>query len=90
MLGPVFYFWNKTTNTLQLSYGMISPTLFELAAITDLWPTGKIIHFDLVPDYVKAYNFDDSELSYSAFIRNNMGPPSTIISDDEHVAFLLY
>ena len=36
MLGPIFYFWNKTTNTLKLPYGMISPTLFELAAIAGL------------------------------------------------------
>ena len=64
MLGSIFYFWNKTTKTLQLPYGMISPTLFELAAIQGLWPTGKIIHFDLTPDYMKAYDLDDSEPSY--------------------------
>lgn len=56
MLRPIFYYWNKTTNTLQLPYGMISPTLFELAAVTSLRPSGKTIHFDLVPDYMKAYN----------------------------------
>ena len=39
---------------------------------------------------MKAYNFDDSEPAYSAFIQNNMGYPLTPISDDEHVAFLSY
>ena len=90
MLGPFFYFWNKTTNTFQLPYGMITPILFELAAITGLRPTGKLIHFNLVLDYVKAYNLDDSEASYSTFIRNNMGSLSTPMSDAEHVAFLSY
>ena len=66
---------------------MISPTLFELAAITGLRPIGKTIHFNLTLDYVKAYNFNDFEPSYSAFIRNNIGPPSTPVSDVEHVAF---
>ena len=55
---------------------MISPTLFELAAITGLQPIGKVIHLDVA----------DSETSYSAFIRNNMGPSSSPVSDDEHVA----
>ena len=90
MLGPFFYFRNKTTNTFQLPYGMITPTLLELAAITDLRPTGKLIHFNPVLDYVKAYNLDDSEASYSAVIHNNMGSPSTTVSDAEHVAFLSY
>ena len=90
MLGPIFYFWNKTTNTLQHPYGIISPTLFELATIVGLWPTRQVIHFDLVPDYVKAYNFNNFELAYSAFIWNNMGSPSTPVSDDKHVAFLSY
>lgn len=63
MLGPIFYIWNKTTNILQLPYGMITPTLFELATITGLQPTRKAIHFDLEPEYVKAYNFNDSEAS---------------------------
>ena len=69
---------------------MISPTLFELAAITGLQPIGKVIHLDLVLDFVKAYNVADSETSYSAFIRNNIGPSSSPVSDDEHVAFLSY
>ena len=69
---------------------MITPTLFELVAITGLQPIGKLIHFDSVPDYVKAYNLEDSEASYSAFIRNNMGSPLTPVSDAEHVAFLSY
>ena len=69
---------------------MVSPTLFELAAIIGLRPIGKTIHFDLALDYLKSYNFDDSEPSYSVFIRNNMGSPSTPVFDTEHVAFLSY
>ena len=85
ILGPIFYFWIKTTNTLQLPCGMISPTLFKLAAIAGLWPTRTTIHFDLELDYVKAYNFDNSELASLAFIQNNIGNPSTPIYDNEHV-----
>ena len=87
MLGPDFYFWNRTTNTIQLHYGMISSTLFELVAIIGLHPIGEIIPFDRHPEYVKEYSFKDSEPAYSTLIRNNMGAPSTSIFDDEHVAF---
>lgn len=69
---------------------MIYPTFFVLATITGLWPIGKIVHFDLIPDYVKANNFDDFEPPYSTCLHNKMGSPSTPISDDEHVAFLSY
>ena len=51
---------------------------------------GQVIHFDLVPDYVKAYNFNNYELAYSAFIWNNMGSPSTPVLDDKNVAFVSY
>ena len=90
MLGPIFYFWNKTTNTLQVPYRMISPTLFEFAAITGLRPIGEIIHFELSLDYIKAYNFNDSKPSYTTFICNNMGSPSTSASNVEHVGFVSY
>ena len=83
MLGLIFYFLNNTTNTLQLPYDMISPT-------AGLQPIGKIIHFDLALDYVKEYNFDDSEPAYYAFIWHNIGASSTPVFDDEDVAFLSY
>ena len=90
MLGPIFNFWNKTTNTFLLPYDMISPTLFELAAIASLRLIGATIHFDLELDYVKSYNFNDTKPVYSAFIQNNMSAPLTPVFDDEHVAFHSY
>ena len=43
MIGASFYFRNRTINTLQISYSMVGPMLFEVAAITRLRPTGKVI-----------------------------------------------
>ena len=69
---------------------MISPTLFKLTTVAGLRLTRRTIYFDLELEYVKEYNFDDSKPTYSTFIRNNMAASLTLVSDDEHVAFLSY
>lgn len=35
------YFWKGSTNTFQLPCGMLTPTLFNMAAITSLSPMGE-------------------------------------------------
>ena len=88
MIGASLYFWNRTTNTLQIPYGMVGPTLFEVAAITGLRPTGEVILSNMSSAH--KYRVNMSQTAYSAYIKNNMGMPGSAISDHEHVAFLLY
>jgi len=41
MLLSVLHFWNSSTNSLHLKYGMLTPTLLDVAAITGLKPLVK-------------------------------------------------
>jgi hypothetical protein len=41
MLMAAFHFFEKSTNTFQFRCGMLTPTLFDVAAITGLSPLGK-------------------------------------------------
>ena len=88
MLGASFYFWNRTTNTLEIPYGMVGPTLFEVAAITGLHLTGKVIMSNMSPTH--QYRVNMSQTAYFAYIKNNMGMLGSAVSNHEHVTFLLY
>ena len=66
---------------------MVSPTLFEVAVIIELWSMGKVILLNMMP--TNKYRVIMSQIAYSAFIKN-MGMPRSAISDYEHVTFLLY
>src|ERR1044072_4859023 len=41
MLLAAIHFWESSTHTFQIPCGMITPTLFDIAAITGLRPTGQ-------------------------------------------------
>ena len=88
MLGAAFYFWNRTTNSFQIPYGMIGLTLFEVAAITGLDPTGENILSNI--SLTHKYRINMLQTAYSAYIKNNTGMPNSDVSDNEHVAFLFY
>ena len=87
MLRATFYFWNRTTNTFQIPHGMISPTLFKVAAITGLRPLVK----SLCQTCRQQTNIGSTcQTTYSMYIKNNMGMLSSNVSNHEHVAFLFY
>ncbi|QHN80537.1 uncharacterized protein DS421_20g679040 [Arachis hypogaea] len=87
MIGAVTYFWNRTTNNFHLPCGMIGMSLLDVAAITGL----PINFSDCTPDMQpeRHYNIVLST-SYSEFIAQNMGVEGTVVTNDEHVAFLFY
>jgi hypothetical protein len=87
MLLASIHFWESSTNTFQLPCGMLTPTLFDIAAITGLRPTGQV--FD--PTKIKNPRdfFDFQKTGLNSFLAENMatGPE---VSDKEHIAFLTY
>lgn len=66
---------------------MITPTLYDAAVISGLSPIGE----DFLPNSTsaKSLKVNNSNMSYKAFIGNNMWETEEI-SDEEHVAFLVY
>lgn len=76
MLLASIFFWKGSTNTFQFSYGMLTPNLFDIAAITGLNPLGDTFAPTL-------------ETTYKNFILDNNDKESVEVSDQEHIAFLI-
>jgi len=87
MLIAALHFWNISTTRLHLKFGMLTPTLLDVAAITSLKPTGQT--FD--PEgYESEISFDFKRLAYGIFIKEHHNTESAEVTDEEHVAFLTY
>ena len=84
MLLASIYFWEGSTNTFHLPCGMLTPTLFDVAAITGLSPLGET--FD--PTLATTNAFDFKRAGVQNYIEDHCGPDSEEVSDEEHIAFL--
>lgn len=62
MLSSSLYFWDNTHYTFHLPCGMATPTLFDLAAITGLKPTGHIYDPDI--DVIDTIAFSTTGVAY--------------------------
>ncbi|XP_057448031.1 uncharacterized protein LOC130739675 [Lotus japonicus] len=87
MLLSALYFWERSTNCLHVPFGMITPTLLDVAAITGLWPIGDDYHS--VPAAAKPISIPTDNISFGRFIKDHY-VENDEVSDAEHVAFLLY
>jgi hypothetical protein len=87
MLSAALHFWESSTNTFHFKAGMMTPTLFDVAAIAGLKPTGPT--YD--PTYVSEhFTFDYKILTFSGFLKEHYNTDSVDVSDIEHIAFLTY
>src|SRR3954463_3436150 len=86
MLVASVHFWDASHNTFHLPCGMITPTLFDVAAITGLRPTGK--NFDPNDMDNDTIGFNDSQVTYTTFIQKHHITTEATVSDEEHIAFL--
>ncbi|RYR34076.1 hypothetical protein Ahy_A10g048793 [Arachis hypogaea] len=90
VMGGALYFWDETSHTFHTPYGMITPTLLDVAAITGLSPLGEEILTTTRSTTGVKYAIDISSTTYQSFILNNRGQDGEPVSDNEHIAFLLY
>lgn len=84
MLLASLYFWEGSTNTFQLPCGMLTPTLFDEAAIIGLSPLGEV--FD--PTLSTENTFTFSRASLHNYIEDHYNKDSVEVSDEEHISFL--
>src|SRR3954464_4958849 len=65
---------------------MITPTLFDIAAITGLRPTWEV--FD--PNFmdIETIQFNKVKVTYTTFIQRYHVQTTTEVTDEEHIAFL--
>lgn len=84
MLLVSLYFWEGSANTFQLLYGMLTPTLLDVAAITNLSPLGET--FDPTLSIVNTFMFGRASLLN--YIEDHHNKDSVEVSDKEHIPFL--
>lgn len=86
MLLASLYFWDSTHQTFHFGCGMMTPTLFDLAAIVGLKPIGE----DFNPLYLTedSIGFEVSRAAYSSHINYYHDKTTEEVSDTEHIAFL--
>src|SRR3954463_6910573 len=65
---------------------MITPTLFDIVAITGLRPTGETFDPDVMDN--DTINFNEATITYTAFIQQYHNENNEVVSDEEHIAFL--
>lgn len=84
MLLALVFFWEGSTNTFQFPCGMLTLTLFDVAAITGLSPLSK----KFTPTLETTNEFTIKWFSFKNFIIENHDKKNSKVSDHEHIAFL--
>jgi hypothetical protein len=84
MLIAALHFFESSTNTFHFECGMMTPTLFDVAAITGLPPTGDTYDPNRVCNII---DFGFNSKTYSKYITENQKADAEV-GDEEHVAFL--
>lgn len=86
MLISALYFWEHSTNTFHLHYEMITPTLYDVATITDLRPTRDT--FNPTLKHKIKPNFLFTRHGFSNYIEDQHEDTEEV-SDYEHILCLL-
>lgn len=86
MLISSLYFSESTHYTFHLPCGIAMPTLFDLAAITGLKPTGHTYDPDI--DVMDIIAFSTTRATYLTHITHYHDNDTDIVFDVEHIAFL--
>ncbi|PNX96851.1 hypothetical protein L195_g020066 [Trifolium pratense] len=84
MIIAALRFFESSTNTFHFECGMMTPTLFDIAAITGLPPIGDTYDPSRASNNIK---FDFQSKTYSKYIMENHKTDEEV-SPEEHVAFL--
>jgi hypothetical protein len=85
MLVAALHFYENSTNTFHFECGMMTPTLFDVAAITGLRPIGETYDPTQTSNNI---SFIPRESTFQKYITENRGVTDSEVSDIEHVAFL--
>ncbi|CAL9019102.1 unnamed protein product [Prunus brigantina] len=81
-------FWSTSTNTMKLRFGMMTPTLLDLAAMAGFRPCGGEVSA-LSPSKCEVdFGFTKKNKSYKVFMEANAQETGSV-THKEHIAFLM-
>lgn len=86
MLVTSLYFWKSTANKFQLPYGMMKPTIFDIATITGLCPTGE--SFNPNENDEDTINFNTNCANFGKYIEDHHDLTTDEVFDEEYIHFL--
>lgn len=89
LLVASLHFWEGTTNSLHLRCGMLTPTLFDLAAIDGLRPDGDAFN-PFATTVNEPFEFSTKRSSYNGFMFDHFVEENKEESDKDHIAFLTF
>lgn len=86
MLLSSLYFWDNTHNNFHFPCGMLTLTLFDVAAITGLRPIGDAFN----PNYMieNTIGFDGNRGTFTHYVSDHHNKDTEEVSDEEHIALL--
>lgn len=87
MLVASLYYWESTTNTFQLPCGMLTPTLFDVAAIIGLQPVDNNFNPNEKSDKDNI-DFDNNYAGFSRYIETYHVTGTTEVTSEEHITFI--
>lgn len=88
MLIASLLFWEGYTNTFYLRFRMVTPTLFDIVAITGLRPTRETFGPIMMSKTEPIFEFNRT--TYKYFVEDIHETSSEEVSDQEHISFLTY
>lgn len=84
LLYAALCFWSTSGNAFHFNFGMMSPTVFDISALTGIRPHGEAI--SSVLDIQRQKWGKSKKTSYEKFIKLNMQRED--VTEEEHLAFL--
>ncbi|XP_071907005.1 uncharacterized protein [Coffea arabica] len=101
LLFSSLLFWDCSTNTFHLTCGAMTPTVLDISAILGLPPVdfNLDVHQRLLEMYAEfdqshglfsSPKWNSSIRAYSSFLKDFKGKDGSPVTDEEHLAFLVY
>lgn len=86
MLITSLYFWDNTHNNFHFPCGMLTLTLFDIAAITGLRPTGENFNPNFMTE--DSIGSDSNIATFTNYILYHHNQDNDEVSNEEHITFL--
>nr|GMD41512.1 uncharacterized protein LOC109181345 [Ipomoea batatas] len=92
LLYAALFFWSASTNSFHFRFGMMSPTVLDVVALTGFMPHGEEVcgvlsTLESSEDFGMKRVSSDEQFNYCKFLDVSMG--AVAVTEDEHISFLV-
>ncbi|MDV3201112.1 MAG: hypothetical protein Q8877_02820 [Sweet potato little leaf phytoplasma] len=70
MIGAASYFWSRSTNTFHFHYGMMTPTLLDVAALTGLRPNAEVLTLESKAKWI--HDIGPGPYTFNSFVSSRL------------------